>query len=436
MWDKRPSDWPVTKLRDLATPIRRTTDGGDHPLMTISAKRGFLLQSEKYSRNMAGKSAERYILLRRGEFAYNKGNSQTAPQGCVFRLDSPSALVPFVYYCFALTEKIDAGFAGHAFKAGILNRELARYINSGVRNDGLLNLYSDDFYRCSVALPPYPEQLAIDEVLQSLENNILKTKELIDAVVRGKLNAMRRLLTMGIRGDAASMQELPERWVLGRVAEGVARIPSDWKLVRLTSVAQLKSGHTPDRKQPDYWDGDVPWISLQDATALGQLTIGDTAETIGALGLENSSARMLPPRTVVLQRTANIGLCSIMEREMCTSQHFANWVCGPDLLPEYLQQVFRHMQREWTRLEAGSVLPDIYMTTFKRLQILLPPIAEQERIAEIGAAFDRRIETERKVLVELEATRAALAQELLSGRLRLPEAMVARFENAPIAVNA
>lgn len=436
MWDKRPSDWPVTKLRDLATPIRRSTDGGDHPLMTISAKRGFLLQSEKYSRNMAGKSAERYILLRRGEFAYNKGNSQTAPQGCVYRLDSSSALVPFVYYCFALTEKIDAGFAGHAFKAGILNRELARYINSGVRNDGLLNLYSDDFYRCSVALPPYPEQLAIDEVLQSLENNILKTKELIDALVRGKLNAMRRLLTMGIRGVAASMQDLPDRWVLGRVSEGIDRIPSDWKLVRLTSVAELKSGHTPDRKQPDYWNGDVPWISLSDTGELDRLTVEQTSERVTSLGIKNSSACILPKDTVVFSRTATVGKATRLALPMATSQDFANWVCGPDLSPRYLVQVFRHMKREWDRLQAGSTHQTIYMPTFKKLQILLPPRAEQEKIADMGESFDLRIEAENDKLTELEATRAALAQELLSGRLRLPEAMVARFENASIAVNA
>lgn len=439
MWDKRPEDWSVVRLRDLAVPIKRRNDGGDHPLMTISAKNGFLLQSEKFRRDMAGESAERYILLKRGEFAYNKGNSKTSPQGCVFELNRPSALVPFVYYCFALNSKIETSFAGHALKAGILNRELARYINSGVRNDGLLNLYADDFYRCSIALPSFPEQQAIAEMLQSIEDCIIRTRVLLKSLGSAKFAVMRELLTRGARRLSQPMQSLPERWVLGRVAADVTHIPSGWELVRLTKIAKLESGHTPDRRQAEYWDGDLPWISLQDADALGKLTIRETAETIGAEGLKNSSARMLPARTVVFQRTANVGLCSIMEREMCTSQHFANWVCGPKLLPEYLQQVFRHMQREWRRLMAGSVLPDIYMPTFKRLQILLPPIPEQEEIAELGASFDVRIERERDVLSRLEDVRAALAQELLSGRLRLPEAMIAKFRDEPElarAVNA
>tara|TARA_R110000782_G_scaffold78276_1_gene154802 strand:+ start:4258 stop:5124 length:867 start_codon:yes stop_codon:yes gene_type:complete len=278
-------------------------------------------------------------------------------------------------------------------------------------------------------LPDGVEQDAITSVLSSIENDISRTRELLKALASTKFAVMRDLLTRGMRRDAAPLQPLPERWVLGRIAGDVTHIPSDWKLVRLTSVAKLESGHTPDRKQPDYWNGDIPWISLQDADALGKLTINDTAETIGTEGLKNSSARMLPPRTVVFQRTANVGLCAIMEREMCTSQHFANWVCGPKLLPEYLQQVFRHMQREWLRLVAGSVLPDIYMPTFKRLQILLPPLEEQGRIAEMGASFDLRIEREKDELARLNDVRAALAQELLSGRLRLPASMVARFAN-------
>lgn len=431
MWDKRPDDWPVVRLRDLVASIKRKNDGGPHPLMTISAKRGFLLQSEKYSRDMAGQSAERYILLKEGEFAYNKGNSQTAPQGCVFSLDRASALVPFVYYCFSIKQKMNAGFARHAFKAGILNRELARYINSGVRNDGLLNLYADDFFRCSIALPPYPEQLAISEVLQSVEDDISRIRDLLKSLVTAKFAVMRDLLTRGMRRDAAPLQPLSEHWVLGRVAGNVTHIPSDWKLVRLTSVAKLESGHTPDRKRPDYWDGDIPWLSLGDTNGLGRLTVSTTTECATQLGIQNSSARVLPVDTVVFSRTATVGKTTRLAVPMATSQDFANWVCGPQMCPRYLVQVFRHMKREWDRLQEGSTHQTIYMPVFKKLQILLPPKDEQQKIADAGDAFDLRIEAEQAKLAELENVRAALAQELLSGRLRLPASMVVRFANVP-----
>lgn len=307
--------------------------------------------------------------------------------------------------------------------------ERADAFSTGTTSISRNRLDEADFLRFPIHLPPLPEQCAIAEVLMALEDAIARTEALIDAIADTKYTVMRELLTRGVRRALAPLKALPSRWVLGRVAEGITHIPADWDLVTLTKVAKLESGHTPDRKEPSYWNGAIPWISLQDADALGQLTISQTAETIGPDGLANSSARMLPAGTVVLQRTANIGLACIMGREMCTSQHFANWVCGSRLHPGYLQQVFRHMSREWQRLMAGSVLPDIYMGTFKALKILLPPLPEQKKIAEIGAAFDTRLEQERSSLRALINNHAALAQELLSGRLPLPETIISRHRD-------
>jgi type I restriction enzyme S subunit len=134
-----PDGWNLKPLSAIATRVRRQNDGGDHPVMTISAKSGFLMQSDKFARDMAGSSIDRYTLLHEGEFAYNKGNSLAAKYGCIYQLDRPTAVVPFVYFCFALKSGLDANFYSHLFAAGALNHQLSRLINSGVRNDGLLN---------------------------------------------------------------------------------------------------------------------------------------------------------------------------------------------------------------------------------------------------------------------------------------------------------
>ena len=280
-------------------------------------------------------------------------------------------------------------------------------------------------------MPPYPEQLAIGEVLNSVEDDINRTRDLLKSLAAAKFAVMRDLLTRGMRRDAALFQPLSEHWVLGRVAGNVTHIPSDWKLVRLTSVAKLESGHTPDRKRPEYWDGDIPWLSLGDANGLGGLTVSRTAECATRLGIQNSSARVLPVDTVVFSRTATVGKATRLAVPMATSQDFANWVCGPKICPRYLVQVFRHMRREWDRLQEGSTHQTIYMQVFKKLQILLPTKNEQTKIADAGEAFDLRIEAEQAKLAELANVRAALAQELLSGRLRLPASMVTRFANMP-----
>jgi type I restriction enzyme S subunit len=401
--------------------------------MTISAKNGFMLQSDRYSREMAGQSLTRYTLLFKDEFAYNRGNSITSPYGCIFPLRQPTAIIPFVYYCFSVNALLDHGFASHALKGGILNRELARCINSGIRNDGLMNISSTDFFNCNIATPPLAEQRAIAAVLGAVEKTIARTQALIDVVRKAKQTAMRELLTRGVRRAKAPLKALPARWVLGRVAENITHIPRDWELVTLATVAKLESGHTPSREKSEYWGGHIPWLSLADTDALDALEVSETSEGVTPKGIANSSARILPKDTVVFSRTATVGKATRMARPMATSQDFANWICGKKILPGYLVQVFRHMDREWQRLQEGSAHQTIYMPVFKKLQVLLPSTEEQEKISNIGEAFDRRLERERDTLAILIETRAALAQELLSGRLRLPKSIIARHHDVPAA---
>lgn len=153
------------------------------------------MQSDKFARDMAGRSVERYIELREGEFAYNKGNSQTAPYGCIFRLDRSAALVPFVYFCFALKKGLDPNFYAHLFAAGTLNHQLSRLINSGVRNDGLLNLNVDDFFGCKVPVPPIDEQERIALALTAAKHELALLDREIDALQRQKRGLMQKLLT-------------------------------------------------------------------------------------------------------------------------------------------------------------------------------------------------------------------------------------------------
>ncbi len=190
-----PQKWPLKPLSSIAARVRRQNGGGDHPVMTISAKSGFLMQSDKFARDMAGSSVERYTLLEEGEFAYNKGNSLTAPYGCVYRLDRPAALVPFVYFCFALKAGLDHGFYEHLFAAGALNHQLSRLINSGVRNDGLLNLNVEDFFSCRVPVPPLDEQSSIARTLSAAKQELTLLDDEIEALTRQKRGLMQKLLT-------------------------------------------------------------------------------------------------------------------------------------------------------------------------------------------------------------------------------------------------
>jgi type I restriction enzyme S subunit len=161
-------------------------------------------------------------------------------------------------------------------------------------------------------------------------------------------------------------------------------VPKRWQWVDLENVARLESGHTPSRKVPEYWEaGDVPWLSLKDIRGMTSRYVTDTIDKPTMLGIDNSSARMLPKGTVALCRTASVGKVAILGRDMATSQDFVNWVCGSELLPEYLFEAFKASSATFETEKQGSTHQTIYMPTVKRFKILLPPLPEQKRIADI-----------------------------------------------------
>jgi type I restriction enzyme S subunit len=200
----------------------------------------------------------------------------------------------------------------------------------------------------------------------------------------------------------------------GRLALSVGKPglnpPKGWKWTALSDVAQLESGHTPNRKHPEYWDGGIPWIGIKDATENHGRTISNTFQHVSALGLENSSARLLPANTVCLSRTASVGFVVVMGRSMATSQDFVNWVCGPNIEPHYLKYVLLAENEALWRFASGTTHQTIYYPEAKAFHVCLPPVAEQKAIAQILGALDDKIELNRRMNATLEAMARALFQ--------------------------
>ncbi|OOY27797.1 hypothetical protein BMI90_11355 [Thioclava sp. L04-15] len=216
------------------------------------------------------------------------------------------------------------------------------------------------------------------------------------------------------------VSDLVSRWHIGRIHPTPELEPDGWTLEKLCDIAKLESGHTPSRNRPDYWDGGIPWLSLHDSKTIEGKVLHDTKMTVSALGLANSSARLLPEGTVALSRTATIGKVAVLGRQMATSQDFACYVCGPRLHNRYLAHLFRGMEAEWDRLMAGSTHNTIYMPTFENMQILVPPMEEQEAIAEALSDADALIEGLERLIAKKRLIKQGAMQDLLTAKRRLP----------------
>ena len=166
------SSWEQRKLGDVVKEITRNDPESEAPIMMITANNGFIEQSERYAFNNAGESLKKYILLKKGELAYNHGASKLRPYGSCFALTTAeNARIPFVYHCFS-AENQNAEFMSIELNGAEIENQLRKIVSSGARMDGLLNISFDEYTSVSVILPGTEEQDRIADFFRHLDNLI------------------------------------------------------------------------------------------------------------------------------------------------------------------------------------------------------------------------------------------------------------------------
>ncbi|MDF2872834.1 MAG: hsdS4 [Anaerocolumna sp.] len=163
--------WEKRKLGEVATAITRTDSESTAPVMMISAASGFINQSDKYSSDNAGQSLEKYILLKKGELAYNHGASKYRQYGSCFDLKVDEARIPFVYHCFEVGNN-NSDFIARELNDPRIDTQLRRLVSSGARMDGLLNISFEAYKTLTISLPQNDEQDKISAFFLMLDNLI------------------------------------------------------------------------------------------------------------------------------------------------------------------------------------------------------------------------------------------------------------------------
>ncbi|MBO9502914.1 restriction endonuclease subunit S [Brevundimonas sp. A19_0] len=182
--------------------------------------------------------------------------------------------------------------------------------------------------------------------------------------------------------------------------------PEGWRLTKLGEIAGLSGGTTPSKAKDAYWaNGSVPWATPSDITSLplGQTRIAGTETHITELALKECSLRLNAPGTVLMTSRATIGHAAINDVPMTTNQGFLTLTCSEDSDPDFLCQWLNANRSALTAAAGGSTFKELSRGTAKLLPILLPPLDEQRRIAEVLRSVDEAIEAQDKVCRQLSA---------------------------------
>lgn len=164
-----------------------------------------------------------------------------------------------------------------------------------------------------------------------------------------------------------------------------------WEIKKLSEVTEVINGGTPKTTNPEYWGDDWVWLSPTDLPGIGEITdVKDSKKKITNLGLQNSSAKLLPKGTVLFSSRATIGKIGIASVELCTNQGFKNFVCKDELNNLFLAYTLKHFTEDITGLSNSTTFKEISTTAIKQFKIPLPPLPEQKSIvAKLEGLFEK-----------------------------------------------
>jgi type I restriction enzyme S subunit len=394
--------WNEMPLDGLSKRIRRKVGSKELTPVSITAGFGFVDQTKKFGRRIAGEQYKNYIHIQRGDFVYNKGNSKTFAQGCIYQLkEFEEAAASTAFICFKLNASCVDIYFQNLFECNTHGRKLLKFITSGARSDGLLNINPTDFFSIELPLPPRKEeQQRIAECLSSVDEVIAAEARKLDALKSHKKGLMQELFPR--EGETQPRLRFPQ-----------FQDAPEWSGDSLGQIFKTSSGGTPSRSKEEYWNGNIPWIT----TSLVDFNVITKAdEFISDEGLKNSSAKVFPEKTILVAmygQGKTRGQVAILGIKAATNQACAAILPRKNMDPNFVFMNLASRYEEMRGLSNSGGQKNLSQGLIQELQFSYPnDIDEQQVIAECLTFLDDLIVAQAQKLEALKAHKKGLMQQL------------------------
>ena len=197
-------------------------------------------------------------------------------------------------------------------------------------------------------------------------------------------------------------------------------IPDDWDVKKLGEIAVVSSGGTPNRSNPFYWNGNIPWITT---SQIDFNTIISSNEFITELGLQNSAAKLYDQNTLLMAmygQGKTRGKVAILGIDATINQACAAISLNKDVSNDYVLFYLAHNYEEIRKLSNTGNQENLNGNIIKSIFVPLPPLPEQKAIAQSLSDVDALITAIDKLITKKRNIKQGAMQELLTGKKRLP----------------
>ena len=384
----------TTPLGEIASLVNRTDPKSKAPIMMLSAGNGFIMQSEKYSRDNAGQSLKKYILLKQGELAYNHGASKAKQFGCCYELTEPEARIPYVYHCFKINDHEYTPFIAMALNNAKMDKQLKRLVSSSVRMDGLLNISFEDYMSVTLHLPSSTEQKHIADFLKKIDERIAAQEKLLASLKKYKRGLLRTVFSE--KGSHSLLHDA----VSHRIDE----------VCDVLSGKRIPKGETFSPRPTEY-----RYITVSD---MGEKYISsDTLQFITSHTEKQITRYKVRNGDIIISVAGTLGKLNIITPDLDgvnlteNCDRFTNF---RGINPEYLYHVLSsdliQSQIEASKTKNGQ--PKLALERIRNFVVPVPHQIRQEQFVGVMNSIDKYIASQQAVLDRCCKARAGLLQQL------------------------
>lgn len=392
-----PEEWDVKRIDELFS----ITAGGDLKKESFSN-----IKDEKhlypiYSNSLTNKGLYGYS----SEYKYNRNCITITARGTLGVANPRDQKFNAIIRVLVLSpiKKLDCVF-------------MAEYINNNItfsiESTGVPQLTAPQISKYKIVYPQPEEQSAIATTLSDTDTLITSLEKLIEKKRNIKRGTMQELLTGKRRIPGFEEEKEYKQTELGL-------IPKDWLILPIQKlVNKFVSGGTPSTIKPEYWTGDIPWITGADI--IDQKVI-EIRRYITEEAVRNSSTNVIEKGNLLLVSRTGVGKLALAPYNIAISQDFTGIYTNHDLLlAEYLYRYFDYNQSILTKQIQGTSIKGITRGTLSSIQFPLPPkTEEQQAISQIFTDMDSEIEALEKKLAKYRDIKKGMMQNLLTGKTRL-----------------
>ena len=340
--------------------------------LTISAKYGLVDQITFFNKIVASTDMSNYYLLKKGEFAYNKSYSNDYPWGAIKRLDNyEQGVLSALYICFTTQDNVESDFILQYFESPKWHKSVSEIAVEGARNHGLLNISVQNFFQTYHYVPKEKkEQTKIATLLHLIDERIATQNKIIEDLKKLKCAI---------------------------IDYTIETLQTDY--IEFSEVYDMAGeGGTPSTSNMEYYEnGCIPFVKIED---LKQKYLVSNKDHITELGLQKSSAWLIPTNSILFSNGATIGEISITTYPVCTKQGILGIVPKVNFDTEYLYYLMssRYFKREICRIITEGTMKTAYLKDINKIRCPIPSKAIQQEIVSLPSVLDTKIGIEQRIL--------------------------------------